>query len=115
MEQQVHQLIVRKMIETVGNYTRVTVDNETFNKVRGRRPSLPYKPGGPVSGGGCRRFDFDGKELLSIYDKDEGTTAFFMKTEDAQALLSSLEDERASEEKIPLDVNAFTSMQKQTA
>ena len=110
MEQQVHQLIVRKMIETVGNYTRVTIDNETFAKVRGVRPSLPYTTAGTADGRGVRRFDFGGKELLSVSPAEKGKTLFFMKTKDAQALLSSLEDERASEEKVQLAISAFSSV-----
>lgn len=110
-----HQLIVRKMIETVGNYTRVSIDADSFSKVRGVKPTLPYTTMGTVDGHGVRVFQFGDVQLMSVYHKEDQKTLFFMKTKDAQKLLSSVEDERAAEAKLPFAVSSFESLQTQTA
>jgi hypothetical protein len=98
---------VRKIISTVGDYSRVTLDSETFRAVQGFKPELPYKAMGTADGKGVRVFDLDGVEIMSAYDGEARKTMFFMKNSDASKHLSTLSDERSTEEKLPISLSAF--------
>ena len=102
------KLIVRNIIgESIDGYSRVTVDNEVFNAVRGINPLVAYKGQGDQGGNGVRVFSFNGVELCAQYDKETRKTMFLMKTEDAKAHLLTLAQERDKAEKLPFNASKF--------
>jgi hypothetical protein len=110
------KLVVRNIIgDAVDGYSRVTVSNELFNAVRGVRPQLAYTAQGDQSGKGIRIFEIDGKKLYANYDKESRKTLFVMKSEDAQACLLTVAEQRANEPKLPFSVMAFPSSLVATA
>jgi hypothetical protein len=88
---------VRTIIATIGNYSHVVVDRETFDKVNGFRPELPYTTTRDAQGRGVRVFDIDGTKLYARKDKAEGKTVFVMNSKDAMAHLQTLAQERENE------------------
>lgn len=102
------KLVVRNIIgESKDGHSRVTVSNELFNAVRGVRPALPYTAQGDQSGKGIRIFTVDGKNLYANYDKESRKTLFLMKTEEAQACLLTVAEQRAKEPKLPFATTKF--------
>lgn len=91
------KVAVRNIFEVQGDYARVSVDNETFNAIRGMTPSLPYTTSRNASGQGIRIFNIGGVVLMSRYDKETRKTNFIMKNTDAVANLQTLAQERANE------------------
>lgn len=88
---------VRTIIATIGNYSHVVVDRETFEQVNGFRPQLPYTTTRDAQGRGVRVFDIDGAKLYARKDKEEGKTVFVMSTADATKHLQTLAQERENE------------------
>lgn len=96
MENQ-HSFAVRKIFSTVDGYSQVSIDSDTFNKVRGMRPELPYTTGRNKAGQGVRIFDINGNKLMSVYNKEEKKSGFIMTEAQANANLRTIEQERADE------------------
>ena len=110
------KLVVRNIIgASIDGYSRVTVANDLFaalnQSVRARfsrqTPKFAYKAMGEESGKGIRVFNIDGVELYSHYDTESGKTFFLMKTEEAEAHLVTLAEQRAGEEKLPFNISKF--------
>ena len=84
---------VRRIFETDGNYSQVSVDSETFNKVRGLSPEIkPSSTGRNRAGKGIRVFDINDVKLMSQYDKDSRKTSFVMLTAEAEAYHQPLDE-----------------------
>lgn len=92
---------VRNIFSTQDGFSRISVDNETFNAVRGVVPTIPYTTSRTQDGRGVRIFDIDGTKVYSIYDKENRKTGFYMKQTDAQARLRTLAQERSTEPALP--------------
>ena len=102
------KLVVRNIIgDSIDGYSRVTVSNEVFNAVRGIKPTLPYRGQGDLAGKGVRVFSFNGVELCAQYDKDSRKTMFLMKTDEAEAHLLTIAQERDKAEKLPFNSNLW--------
>ena len=102
------KLVVRNIIgESIDGYSRVTVSNEVFNAVRGIKPLLAYRGQGDQGGNGVRVFSFDGVELCAQYDKETRKTMFLMKTDEAEAHLLTLAQERDKAEKLPFNAKLW--------
>jgi hypothetical protein len=89
-------LKVRRIFETKDGYSTVSVDTETFNKVRGVTPEYPYTASGTTNGGGVRIFNINGVSLISRYDKEQRKTKFIMDEKEALANLVTLAEQRAN-------------------
>ncbi len=90
-------LKVRTIISTVGEFSQVVVDAESFKSISGLRPTLPYTTARNQQGKGVRVFDFGGTKLYARYDKEARRTIFVMQKADAEKHLTTLESERAGE------------------
>jgi hypothetical protein len=87
---------VRKIIATIGDYSHVVVDGETFAKVNGFIPELPYTTTRDSQGRGLRVFNVEGVPLYARKDQETGKTIFVMTSKDAQQNYLPLDDERAA-------------------
>lgn len=89
---------VRNIWETEGDYCRVSIDSDTFNKIKGFSPALRHvSTTRNAKGQGLRIYNIDGITLYSRYDKETRKTSFIMKHSDAVAHLRTLEQERSQE------------------
>lgn len=99
-----HEVKVRRIFEEVGDYSGVSIDIDNFNKVRSARPELPYQTTHNSKGQGVRYFNFNGTLVFTRWIADERATRLFMRTEDAQEKLSTVDDEREGEVGIACDI-----------
>lgn len=107
----IDNIIVRNIISPdINGYSRVTINNELFNAVRGVKPTLAYKGMGDVGGNGVRVFTLNNIDLYVHYDKTNRNTMFIMKTSDALKCLKPLSVERANEVKLPFNSSAFATV-----
>jgi hypothetical protein len=83
---------VRTILATTGNFSHVVVDRETFDKVNGYLPELPYTTSVDALGRGVRIYNVDGINLYSRKDKESGKTIFILNSKDAAKLLEDRED-----------------------
>ncbi len=89
---------VRNIWETEGDYCRVSIDSDTFNKIKGFNPVIRHvSTTRNAKGQGLRVYDIDGVTLYSRYDKESRKTSFILKHSDAVAHLRTLEQERSEE------------------
>jgi len=89
---------VRNIWEVEGDYARVSIDNETFNAIRGFSPAIKHVgTTRNAKGQGVRVYNLDGVTLYTRYDKETRKTSFIMRVEDAKAHLRTLAQERANE------------------
>lgn len=124
---------VRSIIESKNGFSRVVLASQNFNDIvqslnarwnkfkKGAiQPILKYTTTGTKDGAGVRVFNFNG---VLVYDHPVDTgevnagndgkeypvykQVFFMKTEDAENCLTTLEEERANQVKVPFNVNDF--------
>lgn len=114
------KLEVRSIIgEAKNGVSRVTVSLDLFkainDSVRARlnrdrnaiANSLPFTGMADEGGNGVRVFNVEGKDVYAHYNRENGRTYLFMKTEDAQAHLTTLAESRANEPKLPFNVKSF--------
>ena len=84
-------LRVRAIVSSKDGFSHVIVSRATFDLTAGFRPQMEYTTGRNKAGQGVRVFTFaDGAKLYSIFDKG---TKFIMGTAEAEAHLSTVEEE----------------------
>ena len=88
---------VRTIISTVGDFSQVVVDADTFKKVQGLNPAIPHLTARNQQGKGVRIFDIAGIKLYVRYDKEARRSIMVMQKKDAEAKLLTLEAERSGE------------------
>lgn len=76
---------IKKIIATIGNYSHVVIDEESFKRVIGYTPELPYTLTKDQKGRAVRVFEVDGVKLFSRRDKETKQTNFIMNKDDAEA------------------------------
>lgn len=98
---------VRQIIEEKNGYAHVVVDQNTFSKVSGFAPQLPYTTARNGNGQGIRIFDLDGVKLYVRKETQEEVAEgaprrqiFAMKLEDAHKYLLTLDQERENGEQV---------------
>lgn len=116
------KLVVRNIVgEAHDGLSRVIVTYDIFAKINqsisalwnpGIKAPYSFEGGGDATGKGVRTFNIGGINLYAHYKRadDEagrGRLFLFMKTDDANKCLMTLEQQRAGEEKLPFDLGKF--------
>jgi hypothetical protein len=83
---------ISRIIATIGDYSHVVVDRETFDQVNGFKPALPYTTAVDAQGRGVRVYTVDGVPLYSRKDKETGKSVFVMRSLDAAERFAPSED-----------------------
>lgn len=80
-------------------FTRVNIDSDTFRMLRGANPSIPFKKIGAInSDESVRKFNINGVELYSIYNRNTFKNYFVANLNDAKKNLVSTDELIATNE-----------------
>lgn len=80
-------------------FTRVNIDSDTFRMLRGANPSIPFQKIGAInSDESVRKFNINGVELYSIYNRNTFKNYFVANLDDAKKNLVSTDELIATNE-----------------